>query len=129
MQNHQPMLASRTGLLAGVLAGLLFMESRRTVPHLVGDDGAPFRLHFAPLRLETTGPTLLRSSVLRDGWSALDDRPMVPAPAWSLPEVVFGQAEADPTFLLEEEVQQREPPRQLVPCTVHETTGVADCAY
>ena len=116
-------------MLAGVLAGLLFMEGRRSAPHLVGEDGAPFRLHFAPVRMNTSRPTLLRLSVLRDGWSALDDRPVVPAPAWSLPEVVSGQAEGDPTFLLEEEVQQRQPPRQLVPCTVHETTGVADCAY
>ena len=123
------MLASRTGLVVGLLAGLLSTEGRRTMPHLVDENGAPFKLRFAPVRMQATGRALLRSSFLREGWSAFDQRPLVPAPAWSLPEVVFGRPEADPTFLLEDEVREQKPPRQLVPCTVHETTGVADCPY
>ena len=123
------MLVSKTGLVAGLLAGLLFLEGRGRMPHLVDETGAPFRLRFAPIKMDSTRLPLLRSSLLREGWSALGDRPLVPAPAWSLPEVVFGRAESDPTFLLEDEIQQQNPPRPFVPCTVHETTGVADCPY
>ncbi len=124
------MRARRTGWVVAMLAGMLFLEGRRAVPHFVDDNGNPFKLHFAPLRVETSRPTLLRSRLLYDGWSAPDDRPLVPIPAWSLPEVFSGKAdEADGTFLLEDEVRSQAVSLGLAACGRRSTTSGTDCGY
>jgi hypothetical protein len=98
-----------------ILAGMLFMEGRRAAPHFVDENGNPFKLHFVPLlRVETSRPTLPRSSLWHEGWSARDHRPLVPIPVWSLPEVFFGTAEeADGTFSLEDQVRSQAVPLGL----------------
>jgi hypothetical protein len=113
----------------GMLAGMLFMEGRRLVPHFVDDNGSPFKLHFAPLTVGTSRPTLLRSSLLNDGWSAPDDRPLVPIPAWSLPEVTFGRGETDGSFLLEDEVRSQAAPLGLAACGLRSATSGTDCGF
>lgn len=113
-----------------MLAGMLFMEARRVVPHFVDENGNPFKLHFVPLGVETSRPTLSRSRFLRDGSSALHHRPLVPVPAWSLPEVFFGTAEeADGTFLFEDEVRSQAVSLGLAACGLRSTTSGADCGY
>ena len=113
-----------------MLAGMLFMEGRREVPHFVDDSGNRFKLHFAPLRVETSRPMLPRSSLLHEGRSAPDDRPLVPIPAWSLPEVFFGKAEEDDgTFSLEDEVRSQAVPSELAACGAQSTTTGTDCRH
>jgi hypothetical protein len=120
----------RTGWLVAMLAGMLFMEGRREVPHFVDDSGNRFKLHFAPLRVETSRPMLPRSSLLHEGRSAPDDRPLVPIPAWSLPEVFFGKAEEDDgTFSLEDEVRSQAVPSELAACGAQSTTTGTDCRH
>jgi hypothetical protein len=106
--------ARKTGWVVAMLAGMLFMEGRRAAPHFVDENGNPFKLHFVPLRVETSRPTLQRSSLWHDRWSSFDHRPLVPIPVWSLPEVFFGTAEeADGTFLFEDEVRSQAVPLGL----------------
>jgi hypothetical protein len=126
---RQRMCAVRRGWVLGMLAGLLFMEARPNTPHLVDEDGKPFRLRLVPVRLETPASVALRSPLLSDGWSALDDRPLVPIPAWSLPEVVFGRTEADGIFLLEDDLRSQGAPSGIAPCGLRTAIGGRSCSY
>ena len=115
--------------MLGILAGLLFMEARPSAPHLVDENGKPFRLRLVPERLEMPASVALRSPLLSDGWSALDDRPLVPIPAWSLPEVVFGRTEADGIFLLEDDLRSQRAPSGLPACGLRTAIGGTNCSY
>ncbi len=113
------MCTSQKGWTIAALAGLLFLQGRSAVPHFVDENGKPFKLHFRPLRMDSSPTALPRSSRLS----------VVPASPWSIPEVVSGRTEPEGSVLFHQEAERQEPSYPLDDCGFSTTTGNVDCEF
>src|SRR5579863_6151681 len=98
------MFAQGSSWIWGIIVGAFFSDGPRHKPVLLDDNGDPFELRFTPI---TMPPTAATAPSPRDFGvdKTLEDRELVPAPAWSFPYASSGFADIDGPFLLEDELQ------------------------
>lgn len=98
------------GCTAGVLISVLLVGGRAVAPHLVDDDGKPFRLRFTPLPFYSRPSIGPHPGFAPSNRSLATSESLVPVPPWTFSELMPGSIGPEPPLLLDVAFSLETPP-------------------